>query len=124
MSESPMHVPQWDMADRMRKSLRDADLRVQDMAEYLEVNRNTVGNWINGRVTPPGTAIRLWAMRCGVPLKWLRHGDAGDPFGDDPGATIGRVTHRYSRASRARVSLAAVNDSVTGLDQNLNDIAA
>jgi len=32
-------VPEWDTADRMRKSLREADLGVQEMADYLGVRR-------------------------------------------------------------------------------------
>ena len=94
MSENPVHVPRWDLADRMRKSLRDADLGVQDMADYLEVRRNTVSNWINGHNPPSAQTLRLWAMRCGVPLRWLRDGDEGDPFGETPSTTpsTGRKT--------------------------------
>lgn len=93
MSENPVHVPKWDMADRMRKSLRDAGIGVQDMADYLEISRNTVGNYINGHTPPPGPVLRLWAMRCGVPYEWLRLG--GDPLdsprggGATPGITAG-----------------------------------
>lgn len=80
MSEMPqeVHVPSWDLADRMRKALRDTDLAVQEVAEYLGVSRNTVGNWINGRVTPPRPVLRLWALRTGVPLHWLITGEVGD----------------------------------------------
>lgn len=71
------------MADRMRKSLREAHLNVATMADYLDVSRNTVGNWINGHTRPPGAALRLWAMRCGVKFEWLRDGI------DTPGPTPG-----------------------------------
>ncbi len=72
-------IPRWDVADRMRKSLRDAGVGVQEMADYLEVSRNTVGNWINGHIPPSAQTLRLWSLRCGVPLEWLRTGD--DPTG-------------------------------------------
>lgn len=38
MSEQLSHagIPEWDLADRMRKSLRAADLGVQEIADYLE----------------------------------------------------------------------------------------
>ena len=97
MSENPVHVPRWDLADRMRKSLRDADLGVQDMADYLEVRRNTVSNWINGHNPPSAQTLRLWAMRCGVPLKWLRD---GDPF-DVETPTIPPTTDRETADSLA-----------------------
>ena len=70
----------FDLADRMRKALRVADLGVAEMADYLGVSRNTVSTWINGRITPSLQSRRLWAMRTGVPLEWLETGT--DP--DDP----------------------------------------
>ncbi len=71
---------EFDLADRMRKALRVADMGVGEMAEYLGVSRNTVGNWINGHATPSRQTRMLWAMRTSVPLEWLETGN--DP--DDP----------------------------------------
>jgi transcriptional regulator with XRE-family HTH domain len=68
--------PEWDLADRMRKSLRHAGIGVQEMADYLEVGRSTISSWINGRITPNAQTLRLWALRTGVPYEWLR-GTAG-----------------------------------------------
>lgn len=87
-STEGLHIPAWDLADRLRKALREADLSVQEMADYLDVSRNTVSAWINGR-TPPGVqSVRLWALRTGVPYEWLRTGASDDdPHGgpgDDP----------------------------------------
>lgn len=65
-------APEWDLADRMRKALRHAGLGVQEIAEYLGVARNTVSNWINGRIEPSTQTLRLWALRCGVDYGWLR----------------------------------------------------
>ena len=72
-------VPEWDLADRMRKSLREADIGVTEMAAYLEVGRNTVGTWINGHNRPSTATLRLWALRCGVPYEWLRGADSSTP---------------------------------------------
>jgi transcriptional regulator with XRE-family HTH domain len=63
----------------MRKALRDADIGVHDMADYLGVARNTVSTWINGRHPASMQTMRLWAMRCGVPYEWLRSGDDTSP---------------------------------------------
>ena len=73
MSEQPdeVTVPAWDVADRMRKSLRHADLGVQDMSAYLGVARNTVSTWINGKIVPSKTTLMQWALRTGVPFEWL-----------------------------------------------------
>lgn len=67
-------IPRWDLPDRLRKTLRHADVSVQEMADYLEVNRNTISGWINGRHRPGAAAVKLWALRCGVPYEWLAHG--------------------------------------------------
>ena len=80
-------VPVFDRADRMRKSLREADINVQEMASYLEVNPQTVGRWINGHVAPSKQTMRLWALRTGVPLVWLETGQAPGEPGPDEGYT-------------------------------------
>lgn len=98
MSTHPEEDPytHWDLADRLRKSLRVAGMEVQEMAEYLEVTRGTVGNWINGRNKPSNQTLRLWSMRTGAQLEWLKTGtkkpaspDRGDgqpelPVGIEP----------------------------------------
>ncbi|MGH3953697.1 MAG: hypothetical protein ACRDTI_06640 [Mycobacterium sp.] len=79
---------QWDMADRLRKTLRIYEVSVQEMASYLEVNRNTVGAWLNGRNEPRKRDVRLWALRIGRPdlVDWLFDGtEPGDPGGGPQG---------------------------------------
>jgi transcriptional regulator with XRE-family HTH domain len=68
-------VPEFDLADRMRKALRTAGTGVQEMADYLGVTRTTVGNWINGRIVPSKQTQRLWALRTGVDFDWLQTGE-------------------------------------------------
>lgn len=77
MSEQPATdgLPRWDLADRMRKSLRHANVGVQEMADYLDVSRNTVSTWVNGRIAPSTQTAKLWALRTGVPYTWLCHGN-------------------------------------------------
>jgi transcriptional regulator with XRE-family HTH domain len=87
MSEQRSEVAllEWDLADRMRKALRTGGVKVNVMADYLGVSRNTVGNYINGHTPPDRRTLRLWAMRCGVPFEWLETGttsEAPHPDGD------------------------------------------
>ncbi len=97
MSTSAEHpeVPQFDLADRMRKALRTSGLNQEEMADYLGVSRNTVSNWVNGHwSTPPKRAyLRLWALRTGVPLEWLEHGEVTPANG--PGTRV-QTTGRWS----------------------------
>lgn len=100
MTQQPIGtVPDWDVADRMRKALRACGVSVQEIAEYLDVSRNAVSTWINGRIEPSTQTLRLWALRTGVPYEWLRTGVAPDQGGDGPDDGNG-VTgeYRYSVA--------------------------
>lgn len=83
---------EWDQADRLRKSLRGSGVSVQEMAEALECSRNTVGNYINGRTAPDYPALRLWAMRTGYPIGWLRDGIEPQTSPDGDGVTSPHVT--------------------------------
>ena len=73
-AQTTVLIPEWDLADRMRKALRSSGTGVQEMADYLGVARNTVSTWINGRIEPSTQTLRLWAMRCEVPYEWLLDG--------------------------------------------------
>lgn len=69
--------PEFDLADRLRKTLRESGIGVSEMAAHLGVSRTTVSNWINGRIPPSEPGLRLWAMRCGVSREWLVSGADG-----------------------------------------------
>lgn len=84
-------IPQWDMQDRMFKSLRTAGLSIADAAEYFDVHRNTVSGWIHGRIKPDTRTIKLWAIYTGVPLEWLQHGIVPD---DSPDGGGGATAHQ------------------------------
>lgn len=88
MTQVIERVPQFDLADRLRKALRESQVDVQDMAAYLGVSRTSVSNWINGRIKPSLQTQRLWAMRCGVSFEWVRDGDVAAHPGPPPGATV------------------------------------
>ena len=61
----------FDLADAMHSTLRRSGIGVQEMADYLGVNRSTVSTWINGRIVPGKPALRAWALRTGVSYEWL-----------------------------------------------------
>jgi len=89
------NLPCWDLADRMRKSLRTADMSVAEMADYLDVAPRTVSNWINGHIEPSTQTAKQWALRTGVPYTWFCHGsnapcDLGPPRKTAGHSGIGR----------------------------------
>jgi transcriptional regulator with XRE-family HTH domain len=98
-------IPQWDLPDRMAKSLRTANVAVQEMADYLDVHRNTVGGWLHGRIHPDVRTLRLWAMRTGVSYDWLLHGEAPAPPPGRP-AGVGKRRRAQRLAGPASQSVA------------------
>ncbi|EOM74367.1 XRE family transcriptional regulator [Rhodococcus rhodnii] len=68
-------IPEWDVADRMRKAMRVAGLPTGVMADRLGVSRESVGRWINGRVNPSLDTLNRWSEVTGVSYAWIRFGD-------------------------------------------------
>jgi transcriptional regulator with XRE-family HTH domain len=91
-AEYPAGVPEFDLADRLRKALRTSGVGAIEMADYLGVSRNTVSNWINGHTPPRDAYLRLWALRTGVPFEWLERGEVTPTNGPEP---IRATTDRY-----------------------------
>jgi len=120
MSHTPSGgaVPQFDLADRMRKSLRESGIGVQEMADYLGAGRSTVSNWINGRIRPSVQTLRLWSLRCDVDYDWLigngcpRRARGGTVTGQGF-RTPGRTTHAW--VYPAAVAAAALPGGVAAL---------
>lgn len=77
---------EFDLADRLSRALRVSGVGVQEMADHLEVSRNAVSSWINGRNRPRDRDLRAFALRTGFPMDWLRDGgQMGGGPDPDPG---------------------------------------
>lgn len=74
MSTHPIgNIPELTLGWRLQMAL--GEMKVQDMADTLGVNRATVGRWMHDKGAPPKRAyIMQWAMATGVPMSWLEHG--------------------------------------------------
>lgn len=68
----------FDLGDRLDKAMRVAGLGPDDMAEALDVSRNTIGNYRSGRTHPSKLQIKEWSVRTGAPLEWLLTGNVPD----------------------------------------------
>lgn len=91
---------EWDLQDRLAKSLRTSNKSAVQIAADLDVHRNTVSNWLTGRIVPDRRSRIAWAMATGVPAQWLETGEMpADGGGGDDGerviSTDGTVTNRY-----------------------------
>lgn len=75
-------VYEFDLPDRLRKTLRHSTMSATEMADYLGVGRETVSRWLNAKTEPSEAIVKLWAIRMGVSYQWLRNGEAPSPDGD------------------------------------------
>ncbi|WP_082156361.1 helix-turn-helix domain-containing protein [Cellulomonas sp. A375-1] len=87
----PGVVPQWTIGDRLRKAREAAGVSTAEFAEAIGVSRNTVTNYERGHVEPRPGALRLWALRTGVPLAWLQTGENPRPVTPDGGDGLPRL---------------------------------
>lgn len=115
MTQQPMSsVPTWTLGDRLGKALHHAGVSVAEMAEYLGVSRNTVGNYVNDRTHIPRPTLMVWSLRTGVPIEWLEHGRDG---GTDPGPGTPATTRKadslaeLTRSKRMRARHAGIGDT-------------
>lgn len=69
-----MRVPEFNLGDRLRKSMELSKVSVADMATAFGVSRDTVSRWINNRTKPSAAVLHLWATGCGVDEEWLKTG--------------------------------------------------
>jgi len=110
MTEQPgvNGVPEFHLGDRLAKALDVAGISYQEMADYLGVSRNTIGNYIHMRTPVTVGTLRLWAFKTGVRMEWLQSGKA--PSGGDPGegqAVENEDVTELSTRERARVARTA-----------------
>ncbi len=73
-------VPEFTLGDRLNRALKHGDVSVAEMAEYLDVHRNTISAYLNDRQAVKRQTLMLWAMRTGVSLAWLEDGGASGPM--------------------------------------------
>ena len=80
MSMNPVTDPRFelDLADRMTKAVRHSGLGVQELADRIQVSRNAVSSWINGRHKPRRRDLAAFALATGYPVSWLETGQAGN----------------------------------------------
>lgn len=81
MTMQPEHtgIPEWTLGWRLQRALAQADLTSEAIADELGYSRSSVSRWMNDKGAPRPVVLREWALRCGVPYKWLATGETGDP---------------------------------------------
>lgn len=81
------NVPEWSVADRLRKAREWAGLDQVELARMTAISRATISAAENGRRKLRDSSIRLWAVSTGVSLTWIETGTASNtvpPDGIEP----------------------------------------
>lgn len=67
-------IPEWTVADRLRKARQTAGLTQQELAEEIDVCKRSIAAYEAGKpIRRP--ALLSWAIRCQVPMVWLQTGE-------------------------------------------------
>ena len=74
-------VPEWTIADRIRKARETGDYSQADLASVTGLSRKTIGNYEGEQTHPSKAGIKLIAMATGVDRYWLLTGHANGPDG-------------------------------------------
>jgi transcriptional regulator with XRE-family HTH domain len=67
-------VPEFDLADRLRKAREWAGLEQTELADRMGVSRGTVSNAETRARTVRRITVNAWARVTGVPVEWLLNG--------------------------------------------------
>lgn len=84
------HIPQFEMRHRLQLAREYAGLDRQQLADRMEISRNSVLNAETGRRHPRKLMLNAWAMACGVPVTWIMTGEEPGP-GPEPTSGLGII---------------------------------
>lgn len=65
------NVPEWTLGDRLRKARQAANVSTEAMAADIGRTVHTISNYERDATRAPLSVVKLYAMRCQVPLEWL-----------------------------------------------------
>lgn len=72
-------IPEWTMADRLRKARETTGMGVVEFSEKVGIGRGTVNNAERGHREPSRNTVRIWSLATGVSYEWLLNGTTPPP---------------------------------------------
>lgn len=85
----------WTIGDRLRKARENTGLDGRSFADEIGISGTALYSAESGKSRPREITLRAWALRTGVPLVWLKTGEAPSP--SDDGAEECRLTESNRR---------------------------
>ena len=76
--ELPPAVPEWTLADRLRKARGDAGYSQAELATVTGISRQSINRYETGRAVPDRPKLLAWATACHVDYGWLTGGGPED----------------------------------------------
>jgi transcriptional regulator with XRE-family HTH domain len=70
----PPAVPEWTLADRLRKARELAGYSQAELATVTGISRQSINSYETGRTTPRRPQLLAWATACHVEYEWLTGG--------------------------------------------------
>jgi transcriptional regulator with XRE-family HTH domain len=64
-------VPEWTLADRLRKARETCGLNQTELGELTGISRRAISRYESSEATPRRPHVIAWAMATGVSLAWL-----------------------------------------------------
>ena len=68
-------IPQWTLADRLRKAREMTGLDQIRFSEVVGISRTSITNYEMGKREPRGLYLRAYAEATGVPIEWILTGE-------------------------------------------------
>lgn len=84
------NIPNFEMRHRLQLAREYAGLGRGELAERMEISRNSILNAETGRTVPRKLVLNAWALACGVPVSWIITGNAPDG-GPGPSSGLGII---------------------------------
>lgn len=106
MMTAPGQIPEWTIADRLRKARESAGYGQTDFAAHTSMARATISAAENGHRVPSKANMRLWAMATGVPFEWIVNGETPPTGGGVSGGLLpGLDSNQEPAGSKPVVSI-------------------
>lgn len=67
-------VPEFTLGDRLRKARELSGLEMQQLADQIDIHRQTVARYESGQATPKRHVMLSWSMATGVSVEWISTG--------------------------------------------------
>lgn len=104
-TETSERIPPLTLGWRLQMALDMGNMKAEDMAQHLDVSRQTLSRWMHDVGAPPKRPFLIqWAMATGTSLAWLATGVAAssDPTPDGESTTPSSELDRLAARKRAR----------------------